>query len=98
MASTTYILDEHGEPIPEPANFDWLPWFKNINNRRVAKTQVGDVTVSTVFVGACSSLLFETLVSGGGMSDNEECHYATRAEAVAGHEARVEELRHRSLA
>ena len=62
-------------------------------DRRVGETHINDVTVSTVFLGMDHRygsdgppVLFETMVFGGEL-DQEQEHYCTWDEAVAGHEA-----------
>ena len=84
-----YILLD-GEPVPCDDSAEWCRWFES-GDRRVASTHVGDVLVSTVFLainhnyGAGPPLLFETMVFGGPLDEHCE-RYASRAEAVAGHE------------
>jgi hypothetical protein len=66
MTIGTYILRGH-EPVPEPDLITWANWFGDVDNRRVAQTQVGRRMVSTVFLGVehgtCDGqpLLFETM-------------------------------------
>jgi hypothetical protein len=45
-----YILDDSGNPKPEPDLFKWGKWFEK-RDRIVKQEQVGDVWVSTVFLG-----------------------------------------------
>ena len=70
--------------------------MNNVANRRIERTQINDeVHVSTVFLGLDHSfgegppLLFETMVFGGDM-DQEEDRYTTYDQAEAGHKAMVE--------
>jgi hypothetical protein len=64
-------------------------------NRHIADTTIGDVRVSTVFLGIDHSfddgspLLFETMVFGGEL-DQEQERYYTWEEAEAGHVRWVE--------
>jgi hypothetical protein len=46
-----YILDENGVPRQEPDLIKWAKWFENHGDRRVAETTVGEVWISTVFLG-----------------------------------------------
>lgn len=87
-----HYIEINGQPIPEPNILVWARWFETAN-RIVAQTQVGEATVSTVFLGfdynfwtQGQPLLYETLIFGGDM-DGREKRYATRAQALAGHEA-----------
>lgn len=47
---SNYILDEHGVPVVEPDILKWARWFEE-HKRHVAETFVGDVRISTVFLG-----------------------------------------------
>jgi len=72
---------------------DVLVWGKMFNSREdriVKKTKIGDVEVSTVFLGIDHSfgvgkpLLFETMIFGGG-NDGYQERYETWRQAEAGH-------------
>jgi len=88
-----YILDGH-KAVPT----DLLTWAKYIETRRegrhVADEKVGDVRISTVFLGLDHAfgggppLLFETMVFGG-EHDQEMDRYTTWEQAEAGHKAMV---------
>jgi hypothetical protein len=84
-------FDRNGQPL---GTMDWAFRFADWSYKRVAKTKVGDVEVSTVWLGLdhgyedTGPLIFETLVFGGPL-DGEMERYATEAEALAGHEAMV---------
>jgi len=92
--SGKYILVD-GEPVAEPDLLKWGRWFEQADNeRRVAETFVGDVRISTVFLGldhgwGKERLLFETMVFGGA-HDQYQDRYPSRDEAVAGHQQVVE--------
>ena len=86
-----YILDENGKPIEEPDLIAWGRWLKsNSLQRRVACDQIGDVKVSTVFLGLNHAfgegppVLWETLVFGG-PRDGDGDRYTSREDAEAGH-------------
>ena len=91
-----YILDGH-KPVPEPDLLKWAEWFETVT-RHVATKLVGDVSVSTVFLGLDHSfgasevpVLFETMVFGGPLA--EECErYSSWEEAETGHHAMVERV------
>lgn len=88
--------DREGQPIT-------LAAYAELNTDtyyRVALTTVGDVVVSTVWLGIGQSgaglpLIFETLclTDAGHPLDQVGERYATEAEAVAGHERWVAEVR-----
>jgi hypothetical protein len=107
-----YILEGH-EPVPLPgldAVQKWGEWLVQSGEddpRRVAFTDLGWGTVSTVFLGidhgfgAGPPILFETMVFAnptkpGDMPDDREMNrYATWDEAEAGHAEMVAEARQR---
>lgn len=71
---------------------DQLEWGKNfaLPDRILAKTEIGDACVSTVFLGINhgtenNPLWFETMIFGGAC-DKYCDRYATYDEAIKGHE------------
>jgi hypothetical protein len=89
-----YILDGK-----RPARVDflhWAIWWKSAD-RTVNKTTVGEIEVSTVFLGLDHQfgegppLLFETMIFGG-ERDNDQWRYSTWREAEKGHDKVVKEL------
>lgn len=94
---SNYILDERGEPRLEPDILKWGQWFETAD-LMVARTQIGDAVVSTVFLGIDHNygggvpVLYETVAFGGALDQDGE-RYCTRAEAEAGHKALVERVR-----
>ena len=84
-----YILDEHGEPVRCDDLIAWSHWFEKAE-RTVARDEIGDVTVSTVFLGVDHAffggppVLWETMVFGGHLDGDQE-RYTSRADAVAWH-------------
>lgn len=71
---------------------DIMEWAKSFegSDRTVEKTTIGDVDISTVFLGLDHSfgggepLLFETMIFGGD-DDGYQERYSTWDEAVKGH-------------
>jgi len=93
--SCHWILDEHGEPIEVEDVIEWARWFESAN-RHLARDVIGDVLVSTIFlgidhnlVGAGPPLLWETMIFGGPHDQYQE-RYSSRASALAGHRQAVE--------
>lgn len=92
-----YILDENKQPVQVNDFIQWAKWFQT-TNRTVAKTRVGDINVSTVFLGVDHNfrydgrpILWETMVFSGPM--NEECErYTSFEEAEWGHEQMVKRV------
>lgn len=93
MAIEQYILEGH-VPVACSDMMKWGKFMQGKDSRRVALTQVGDIQVSTVFLGLDHSfgigapVLFETRVFGGPL-DEEQDRYSTWDEAEAGHAAMV---------
>lgn len=91
-----YTLDEH-TPVPCDNLMEWGKWMEKAGARIVARTMVGSVRVSTVFLGLDHSfddgppILFETMVFGGPMNQYQD-RYRTWDEAEAGHRATVEQV------
>lgn len=72
---------------------EWATWFEKAN-RHVAQTMIGEVKVSTVFLGldhgwdGKTPLWFETMIFGG-PHDGYMNRYSTWDEAEAGHKRAV---------
>lgn len=79
---------------------EWAQMFEDSDRRRVGLDEVGDASVSTVFLGIdhnyasfpSTPILFETMIFGGPYSDFQ-ARYRTYDEAEAGHAAIVAALR-----
>ncbi len=87
-----WILDDqhHAQPVDDV--IAWAQWFRDINNRGVARDVANGYTVSTVFLGIDYSfggrkpLLFETAIFSQDSRLDLYCErYSTWAEAEAGH-------------
>lgn len=83
-----YILK--GKKVVEETDLlKWGKWFETAN-RHVANDKIGNVQVSTVFLGLDHSfgtgkpLLFETMIFGG-KHDGYQDRYTTWEEAEKGH-------------
>jgi len=93
--SDHYILKGH-EAVPADL-MTWAKWYET-GNRRVADDSVGDIRVSTVFLGLNHNYgegpptLYETMVFGGPHDQEWEERYCTWDEAVAGHAAMIERV------
>lgn len=78
---------------------EWAKWFE-MADRHIARTHVGDVTISTIFLGLDHSfmvdnvqpILFETMIFGG-LHDDYQTRYATYEQAEAGHAKAVKKVR-----
>ena len=94
MTNDKYILDENGKPKTVDL-LTWAKWFETADTV-IKQTKIGDVKVSTVFLGLDHNfgegepLIFETMIFGG-EHDQEQDRYSTREEALAGH-AKMEKL------
>lgn len=87
-----YIL-EGKKAVPCDLN-TWARWYER-SSRRVAFSENGDVSVSTVFLGLDHQwgdgppLIFETMIFGGEHNE-DQWRYSTWEEAEAGHKAACE--------
>lgn len=85
-----YVLDDTGNPVVEDDLLKWCMWFET-NETSVAYQIIGDIIVSTVFLGINHQfsdgppILFETMIFGGPHDQYQE-RYTTREEALLGHE------------
>ncbi|HEY6143716.1 MAG TPA: hypothetical protein VIV55_09930 [Flavobacterium sp.] len=77
--------------IPEKVGWEeYLNWGYNGGNTKVDRTDIGNILVSTVFLGIDHSfrsdvpILFETMIFGGELEGYQE-RYSTWDEAVKGH-------------
>lgn len=91
-----YIL-EGKTPVICDDTTAWNQWF-HTHNRSIAKTRVGDLEVSTVFLGLDHQwkkdgpkLLFETMIFDGERGTGE-IRYSTWEQAIQGHNRVVEEI------
>ena len=97
MLRDFYYILENGVPKPVDSIQEWGQWWEK-TDRTVAKTRIGKVLVSTVFLGLnpqwedALPLLFETLVFGGSL-DGEMERYSTLDEAKIGHETMVKRVK-----
>lgn len=93
-----FILDGH-QAVPTESMSEWHKCFRNSKKRIVDKTQVGEIFVSTVFLGIdhgyglnSEGLVFETMVFGPDVP-HMTTRYRTWDEAEAGHKKIVEEVK-----
>lgn len=90
--TSRYILQD-GRAIPCPDLISWAKWFENFDNRRIAATHVGDLRVSTVFLGLDNGfgsgppILWETMVFGptGEPLHEHTSQYSSHSEALKAH-------------
>lgn len=100
-----YILDEDNNPVICPDINTWAAWFETAD-RHVAYSSVGDVNISTVFLGMGHNfgregppILWETMIFGG-LNDGYQARCASYEDAKKEHEFAVKlviitEKRHR---
>jgi hypothetical protein len=90
--STWYILDNNNKPIPASITeaADWLE--ESSDRRTVKRDEIGDILVSTVFLGLDHSwtpggkpVLWETMIFGGEHDQYQE-RYTSHKDALEGHE------------
>ena len=94
-----YILNGH-KAVECDDLMKWGKWFQTAD-RFVAKTIVGDIEISTAFLGIDHSsvdglpILFETMIFGGDF-DQDEWRYSTWEEAEKGHQQAVAQVREKA--
>ena len=92
--SGRYVLDGK-KAVPCEDLMEWAIWLEGADKKVALTRSIGDVEISTVFIGLDHSfgkgppLIFETMVFGGPL-DGEQDRYSTWEEAEAGHEKMVE--------
>ena len=87
-----YILNKNNKPIPKPA-LEASMWLdKNDHRRTVKRDEIGDILVSTVFLGLDHAwlneqtpVLWETMIFGGEHDQYQE-RYTSYEDALEGHE------------
>src|SRR3954466_3553268 len=91
MEMGLYVLDDAGKPQPETNISRWARWRAEVDPR-IGLEYVGDVRVSTVFLGVDHRhlgkgppILWETMIFGGRHHHYVE-RYTSRTDALAGHE------------
>lgn len=96
MENQFYILKDH-KAVPCSIK-EWGEAYKDDTHRRVAFTKIGEIEVSTVFLGINYAfddrppLLFETMVFGGPL-DQEQERYSTWEQAEIGHRFMCKKVR-----
>ena len=97
MTSRHYILE--GREIKPVDLMTWARWLDVDPLRgRIKRDVIGDVTISTVFLGLDHRwgdgppVLFETMVFGGSLDEAME-RYSTYDEAETGHDLMVARVR-----
>jgi hypothetical protein len=90
------LYDRKGNPI---SIAEWMMLFHDRDYQVLAQTRVGEVLVSTVWLGIDHGfgytewpVLFETIVFGP-IDSGEEHRYETEGEALRGHRKIVREIR-----
>ena len=106
MGMGMYVLDNQAAVL-EPDTLKWAKWFETANRTvrsetgtvKIGGQKVGEVRISTVFLGldhsfgGGSPLLFETIVFGGPL-DQQQDRCSTWEAAEKMHEAMVERVRY----
>lgn len=94
-----YILNASGVPVPCANRLLWIAWMQIRQHRIIAQDRIGDIGVSTVFLGIDHNfvdvgppVLWETLLVGG-PRDGEIQRYQTQDAARAGHAKILNSLR-----
>lgn len=85
----------------------WAEWFGNIENRRIARTEIDRLEISTVFLGMDHQfglggppLIFETMIFCIDRSQGKDLYmerYSTWEQAIHGHDRIVQAVRDGTL-
>jgi hypothetical protein len=92
-----FILDDDHQVVPVRDVIAWAEWFESHWPHNIAESIVGDVRISTVFLGVDASLfdgvplVFETMLFGGSR-DGYAWRYPTWKDALAGHNVALAEV------
>lgn len=99
MYHSRYILDERGEPVPEPDLFTWAAWIEERREQRIVRQEwVGEWQVSTVFLGLDHRwgegppILWETMVFQGPHNGTTTRCAGGREQAEAMHDDMMERM------
>ena len=92
-----YVLDDSGNPVPEPDYDKWESWF-NRSNTRIFQTDTGGAgVVSTIFLALAwedaQPVLWETMVFGGRLDQVRDKCAGNRDQAEAMHRKMVERVK-----
>jgi hypothetical protein len=87
-----YILDQNGDPVPEPDLMKWAEWFERTDRHLAEDNLANGVQVSTVFLGVdhawvhenSQPVLWETMIFGG-EHDQYQRRYTSKKDAAEGH-------------
>lgn len=100
MTTDKYILNDKGEPVVEPDLMKWARWFETGKDRIVERTQIGNIKVSTVFLGfdhnysaTGGPVLWETMVFGGPLDQEQTRCSGNREQAMAMHQKMIEAVK-----
>lgn len=96
------LIDKEAVPIERPTRSQVLKvWYKSLEDNQVALDRIGNVFISTAFIGVNVNfgeglpLLFETMICGKDY-DKKKWRYSTYSEAVEGHKKAVEMVKVKS--
>jgi len=91
-----YILI-NGEVVEETDLLIWAKWMQT-TKRQIQEDMIGNVRVSTVFLGLNHNfgkgppVFWETMIFGGAL-DKQQARYISRELAIKGHQDFVEQVR-----
>lgn len=96
-----YVLDEKGNPKPEPDLMKWAKFFEDRKKRVVQQDVIQrdgqEILVSTVFLGLDHNfisggppILYETMIFGLPSMEGYQERYVTKEAALIGHAKALE--------
>lgn len=90
-----FILDENKKVVDETNALVWAQWRNKSSNTRIGNDTVGEIRISTIFLGV-GHVLFETCVFGGEW-DQTVTRYESYENAVKGHALWVDRIKNEEL-
>jgi len=92
-----YTLDENNKPLVSTSIIEAAEWLENNPERKAVKQEhIGDIFISTVFLGLDHSwnsdvpVLWETMIFGGPNDQEYQERYTSYEDAVEGHKVAVQ--------
>jgi hypothetical protein len=78
-----YVIDAEGNVV-RAGEAEWRLWYGRDDRRILAYDETDNARVSTIFIGL-NDVIWETVIFGG-PHHGHQVRYATREEALAGHQ------------
>lgn len=92
-----YAILVNGKVVPTDDFVKWAKFFENDKLRIIKRAEIGNITISTVFLGIDHGFggrprWFETMIFNGPLDGKQE-RYESQAEAIRGHNYLVKKVK-----